>query len=416
MVDEVRVKLIGRLVAGAALLAALAYLAVSFGSFRGLALAVDHAPRAFVDFVYVYYPAGRAILQEGEVVQGFFYSPFFAMLMVPIAGLPDSLPLFAWIGVQLAATLALGLAGLRLVPGRPAWVTVAYAGFFPLSFPILHSFSWGQVSTLLVAFALWGLLLVERKRPVLGGALLGLAAAIKYYPLVLAFPWLIGRQWRGLVACALLLAIALLVLPAAFLGGEGTLAFYDDVAAMIEANEELLREDVNSQYFPHVLARWADRDPDSTAVLPRIAWLVVWSSLGLVLALSVQAARADARRPLTWGFVLVLLATPFWVPTSWPHYFVYLPFVQLFLVSRALEESDLPRLLRLSVGILAALSTLLSSVLFFEVMGGKEFYGASGTLFVSNALLLVASVAWLFTRLKKAPLVESEELERGAVK
>ena len=114
---------------------------LSYGSFRGLALAVDHAPRAFVDFVYVYYPAGKAMLEGGEVVQGFFYSPFFALLMAPLSALPGSTPLFVWIGIQLALVVALGAAGLCLVPDRPGWVTVAYAALFPLSFPVLHGLS-----------------------------------------------------------------------------------------------------------------------------------------------------------------------------------------------------------------------------------------------------------------------------------
>jgi hypothetical protein len=147
-----------------------------------------------------------------------------------------------------------------------------------------------------------------------------------------------------------------------------------------------------------------------------MAGLIVWACLGLVLALTVQASRAGIERPIAWGFVLVLLWTPFWVPTSWPHYFVYLPFVQLFLASALLAEPGASRALRVVLGVLVALSTLVSSVLFFNVSGGKDFYGAAGMLFVSNALLLAASVAWLFVRLKKAPLVESEELERGAVK
>jgi hypothetical protein len=393
----------GRAAGILAALGALAYLWIAYGSPGGLARAIDHAPRAFVDFIYVFYPAGREVLDSGEVVQGFFYTPFFALLMAPLASMPGPPALLAWIVVQVISALALALLGLALVRERPPAMTVVYAAVFVLSFPVVHGFSWGQVSTPLAALALGAALAHERRRPLAAGGLLAVAASIKYFPVVLALPWTLGRRKRALLALAAGLAVLLLLVPLAVLGADGTRAFYGGVQQMVRANAEILSEDVNSQYVAHVLSRWAggDGDAGSGALLDagRGIGIAVTGALAL---LTLAAGWMRVHRAPVWGLLLMLLATPFWVPTSWPHYFVYLPFAQLFLAASALHGTVSGRASRTTLLILVALSVLLSSVPGFQLVGGKEVYGASGMLFVANLLLVIAAVSCVFVLLVHA--------------
>jgi alpha-1,2-mannosyltransferase len=101
--------------------------------------------------------------------------------------------------------------------------------------------------------------------------------------------------------------------------------------------------------------------------------------------------------------VLISLSTPFLIATSWPHYFVFLPFVQLFLLHRALNgRAD--ALGRLAVFLfLWAPAVVLTSVAFFHGVGSWRIYNGLGAIFL--AVLLLDFAAWvLLLRGRKAAL------------
>lgn len=386
----------------------LAYLAITFGSLRVLARTIDHAPRAFVDFIYVFYPAGRAVLDSGDVVQGFFYTPLFALLMAPLAQLPGPTALTVWIGLQLAAAVALAWLGLRLVPDRPPGLTTIYAAVFVLCFPIVHGFSWGQVSGPLAALSLGAVLAHRGGRWARAGGLLSLAASVKYFPLALAVCWIPAPPRRSLLALLVGMVFLLGLVPVVFFGLAGAVDFYVSVAEMMEGSAEVLREDPNSQHVTNVVQRWftADRTDDGTS--PELVLLgraVGLGGTGLLLALAMAAGWRRVPDATVWGAALVLSSTPFWIPTSWPHYFVYLPFVQLLVAADALRPgAGAPRrLARVAALTLAGGSALLSSVPAFLLLGGKSVYGPAGALFAANLLVLAGTLIQLLPKLTATP-------------
>jgi uncharacterized membrane protein len=122
--------------------------------------------------------------------------------------LPSGLPVvvyFDLVAVWLALSWLVVVRSVhRLRPHRP-W-DAALVAISPLV--LVHAFT--NFDALAVAFALGGLVAVARRRPVLGGILLGLGGAAKLYPLLLLLPVIMvglrrrepGPVWRTVVGAA----------------------------------------------------------------------------------------------------------------------------------------------------------------------------------------------------------------------
>ena len=192
--------------------------------------------------------------------------------------------------------------------------------------------------------------------------------------------------------------LTLVVLPALVMGPEHALFFQRvSTSSVLGAADGVLR-DFNSQYAPAVSAgstRAAGTGPGS-----RIAWAKLGSgaALAVVAALVLVAARSTspriaARREFL-GFVLITCSLPFWLRTSWSHYFVHLPRrpdaarVRFCRTGRGRET-------RLAIALLVAPSVYLSNVLGLFATEGWWYYANAGSLFFANALVLVGCAAFV---------------------
>jgi hypothetical protein len=358
-----------------------------------MARTLDHAPRAFVDFMFVYFPAGDAVFTDSDPVQGFFYTPLFALLMAPIAALPPPVALVTWIALQLLAAAALALVGPLLARRVHDAALPVYAAVFVTSFPVIHNFAWGQVSVFLVLGVLAGALLERRGWPRTGAALLALTIAIKYYTAVALVPFLFARSWRFVGWTVLLALVLALAVPAALLGPGQTLHFYRSVSAEIAAADDWLVRDVNAQSLPHVLARALHHDPnDAGRTLQAASWTGRLLALVLLAGAGLRARAGAAGR--IDGLALALCSVPLWVPTSWPHYFVFLPFVQWLTWTRWREHRGQAPLRAGAALVLLVAGILLASLPAFAAAGGKESYTALGLLLWSD-LATTAALALL---------------------
>jgi hypothetical protein len=198
------------------------------------------------------------------------------------------------------------------------------------------------------------------------------------------------RRWRTLGWFVALAALLLFALPALTMGPAAMLDFY---AASAKASSDATKTWVlgygGSQYISSVLGRHGTAlHLDAPAALP---WLI---GLGYALAalnLAVAARGTGGTRQLRtlWAFSFVGCCTPLLLPTSWVHYFVYLPLVHTFLLARTLGAA-LPLAAR--AGLLLALwcpSAVLTSIFFFNEQGPHAAYTSGGYPFYANALVLV---------------------------
>jgi hypothetical protein len=134
------------------------------------------------------------------------YSPTFAVLFAPFAYLPFALGFLCW---SLLNALLLWYALDRLLPARPATLAIAL-----VYLEMLFSLQYGQSNALVTALLILAFLALERGRQAGAGALIGLDAFIKIFPIAgVSLAVFHPRRWRfGLLCAAALAGLALLPL------------------------------------------------------------------------------------------------------------------------------------------------------------------------------------------------------------
>jgi hypothetical protein len=381
-----------------ALLVGVLLLRCAWPTVHDAVLAIDHGDLLFADFVHHYYPTVEGPLRHSGPAGGFFYPAGFAVLIAPIGFLPLRAAEIFWALVELGCVGWCAFALIReAAPNRPLLAALGTA-LTVTSVPVLHNLKWGQVSILILAAAGGGFVAYRRGHLNVAALLLGVAAGIKGYPLVF-LAWFVARgDLKFLVRAVGACMLTLVVLPAIVMGPEHAM-FFQRVStnSVLGAAEGVLR-DFNSQYAPAVASRFYEGGWDSAPPVA-IAWAKVGSAAALVVIalLLVVVARSPAprireRRDML-GFVLIACSTPFWLRTSWPHYFVHLPLAAIVLASAASRMRVSSSALILAL--LVAPAVYLSSIPALLWTDGWWYYANAGSLFFANALVIVGVAALL---------------------
>lgn len=361
----------GKIAAAALLVVAgwLVYCRLTFHSPARFMAVIDNCPLTFCDFANHYLPMGRHVFDRTGPVPGFLYSPFFALLVALVAPLSDTGAVIAWGVLQAGLTLLL-LVVPRWLVRRPGLAAAAlYVFLFLSAFPVLHNFKWGQISVLVTLCVLGSLALWQRGHAVAAGLLLAFATSIKFYPAWFALALLMRRDWRALSAYAAFCTLFLVAVPTAALGPQATLTFYLEVLAQLRTAADGMLNDVNSQSLEGLLARFCysvdSPWPTSLSLFEPVRWSV--------LAVALAAVWFSLRRTEggeTPAFFILFCALPFVTPTSWPHYFAYLPAAFLYLLL-GLPAGGLRRGLVVS---LVSVAAVLSNVVFWQVWNNRITY------------------------------------------
>lgn len=369
---------------------------VGWGGFLAFLQAVDRPkPPLFADFTLHYLPTAQQLTNEGLPSFGYFYPPSFAIWLFPLTLFGADGALLAWGLTQIGAAITLTmLAGLALWPEGRAYA-YGVAALSALSFPFWHSFRWGQVSVIMTALVVAALVTFDRpvqRSTWAAPLLLALATSIKALPLLFVLPWVARREWRRVLSFAVASGVFLAVLPTLVLGPGKTWEFTQQVRqASAKALATWVPQDGNSQYLPYVVARWLRQPGEAAGSLEapgvRIAgWLLFLAGL----AAAYRLARRDRSDSL---LVLGLLfaGLPLILPTSWPHYFVFLPLFQVAMLARAarLESSALRRGSQTVLGA----SMFLGSVPMLALAGGQPRFSRLGLVCVADLLLLAVMLA-----------------------
>jgi len=309
----------------------------------------------------------------------YVYPPLLALIFYPLTSY--QLAWWAWAAISLACWVAalwlLIRELLRSEFGRQLrqslWWPVFLAALinFP---PVLVHMTWGQLQLPLLLLFTLAWLALRRKRPVVAGVLIGLAIAIKLFPLLLLVPLVAQRRWRC-VAAALGVAALVLGLSFAVVGWDQAVFYVTKVLPEVSSQKDLY--DNYSVAISMKLWLGATFPSELVATALRLAFL------GLV-------ALAALRRPRAADLGLALGVTAlFWVPpVVWAHYFVlaYLPFFDLLI--RA------PRRMLASLSI--AYFLIASASMIFYVP--DQFVVFVHPLPILGALLLLGVQVWLAFR------------------
>ncbi|MCB8882413.1 DUF2029 domain-containing protein [Acidisoma cellulosilytica] len=357
------------------LLSSLAVLSLASIVIAILELKVSDPTTLFWDFRNAYYPAGVAVLDGVSLsplihkgVLGFVNLPVLAWIFAPFALLPVKVAasIFTLIGacaIALAFFLLAELAALGKL-GR-AWLLLVMAA----NGPMIYSLKLGNTSHIILAMLAGGLWLLRRKRSLLAGLLLGMAALIKL-PLLLVGLYFVFRRDRfaalgffGLVALLTGLSIALFGLKLHLQWCQDAIGAFNGHAL----------EAFNVQSLQSFLLRLRDPAPALNdwklyAVTPQIKGIAlcltlvfyavfIWTCTRPNRPAAPDLAYAKQDRDYMALIALCLISSPL----TWTHYYCWLLLPAAFAIKALTEGPRRPWLSILAILLISPPVTLLHS-------------------------------------------------------
>jgi hypothetical protein len=291
------------------------------------------------------YLASTHLIAPAGGLDSFVSPPPVAALALPIALLPKGIGVQAWTALDSIA-MAAGLVLLyRVVAtrhrvGRPVfWLIAAY---FPAVFADMSAGQRGGIILLGAMASIW----VESSRPVVAGALGGLAAAIKYYPAALV----IGPRPAHRVTYAAGLVVALAVITAVCfipLGVSGAVFYYQHV---LIASRTLFARTIGGEPFLQPSGNGFAM-VESPVHLPAVALGLSYLSVVLFAGGAVWAAWRSRWNPaygMALGFALGAL-----IPNEvWPYQWLPLLPLILLIAIKAIEQARARTLALLAICLL----------------------------------------------------------------
>jgi alpha-1,2-mannosyltransferase len=258
---------------------------------------------------------------------GFTYSPFAALLLLPMAALP-------WPATVVVSCVACIVATVLVVywfidpvarrHGFVPWYAVGVVAAAALAFdPLRETFLFGQVNMLLVAVVACDVLFLTKRGSRFGGVGIGLATAFKLTPGVFVIYLLLARKWRAaFTACS---AVAGASLVGMTLAPDASRVFWTDALWNTDRVGQL--DYISNQSLNGAVARLNPENPST------LLWVLAVAAVVVVWAVRVRkaAAAGDAQAALALTGIVTCLISPI----TWVHHLVWVMPALLLLVDRA---------------------------------------------------------------------------------
>ena len=376
---------------------------IYFRSYDAFMLALDRASalgpchdangvRPLCDFANHYYPQGLALAKAPVVVHGFYYSAFFAVCMRALATFGYPIAQWLWGATLVAATLVLLFAPLSRVFRTSLRGCLIYGVIFACALPIWHDLAFGQLSAITTALILHSLLAYAQRRPVLSALLIGLATSIKFYPGLFLVYFVIRRDWRAVGMALVVVVVCMGIVPFLLLGDAGFLVFHRSLGVALDQFANFIATSPFSNFIANAVSHVALGRVEPSSTLYQGAFV-----LGLVVAsfhayLVWRKARIEPSQSIRAAIIFGFASVPFVVRSSWVHYFVFLPLLQVHVMedTRAPVTRGVWRGLAL---VSASVSAVLISAPWLCLVRGQSYY-QDGWPFWATAVLL----PWLYVR------------------
>jgi hypothetical protein len=309
--------------------------------------------------------------------------PAFAIAMVPFALVDADAAKTIWFAMTVGLLTAYVRWSVRALPSRRRsetaliWLTVLLMAKF-----YAHELTLGQTNVLLGTMLVAALLAAQVDQPVLSGMLIGAAAFVKPYALVL-LPWL-GFTYGMAAAGACLAVVATgLILPAAMYGWTGNLDLLSawlNTVTVSTAPNLLVNDNIS---LAAMWAKWLGPGPAASVLASASAA----AALGLAVAVWLRRRRVDG--PDYLEFALLMLLIPLLSPQGWDYVLLLATPAVICLMDRWPELESGWR-------IYAGAAFALMSFTIFDLMG-RDLYGRFMALSIVTvaALSLTATLAHL---------------------
>jgi hypothetical protein len=277
----------------------------------------------------VNYKAGNRILM-GETLYRtvdehwqFKYSPFCALLYLPLSLLPLPVAKGAWFFIVLGSCGFLLGGSWRLIDsGRKKVVLLLALPALILVRFLLREIELGQVNALITAILLGMTWLLWRdethpsnQKKIFAGMLGGLAAAMKPYALIFWPYYILKKKWLTLLSAALFLAVSI-ILPAAFFGFSGNWTVHGEWLSSLSGSTPHLLSSQDNVSLLACFVKWLGNEKLS---------LTLYAAAGILAAflvlLFIRKGKHQARNLLA-DSALLLLLIPLLSPLGWDYTFL----------------------------------------------------------------------------------------------
>lgn len=366
-----------------------------------------------------YYRHNGIIYPSDDRPFPFMYPPTSALLLSVLSLLGKGLFVPALLLVQSAAWLGSILLSVRLATGKALRQDpLLYLVPTLCVIPCIHDmYLLGQPNLLLLFLMLSAFVSLRENKPWLAGSLIGLAAAIKAFP-VMAVAYLIWRrQWKATAALIISMVVFLLVLPLPFRGpaqawkdmtlwtngmvlkyDEGTIAQRPERCysfknqSIVAVTNRLLRDiPANGEARDNWYVNVASLDFKTVNKLLAAAALM----FGLFYVVVMPPTRLRSGKTDAAEMAMLLLLILAFSPFAFNYFYVWLLYPLTFAIARwndAVEGSRERKVLK--AGLLIALTIYGSSIV------SVKFTQAYGNLLLADLVLLGLFGWWLWRERK----------------
>jgi glycosyl transferase family 87 len=304
----------------------------------------------------------------------FKYLPAFAMAVAPLAKLDADTAKALWFAMSVGLLTAYVRWSVRALPERRRserallWLTViCMAKFYS------HELLLGQTNILLGVLLVAALLAAQIDLPAVAGVLIGLAAFVKPYALLL-WPWLAVTYGLSAALATVVVVLIGLVLPSIVYGWSGNLALLRDWYRTVTASTAPNLLGADNISLAAMWAKWLG------AGRPAAALATISSGAAVALAGAVWIKRRGLDAPEYLEIALLMLLVPLLSPQGWDY-------VLLLATPAIVCILDRWRDMKVGWRVAAAVSIAVMSFTIFDVMG-RALYGR----FMALSLVTVAAL------------------------
>ena len=266
----------------------------------------------YADFVRNHVP------WDWSLSSGYLYPPAFAVTLIPLTWVSNDLAVRIWLFVIQAAVLASLLIIYRVIGSPRRAEMLAVVAVLTTFFPLANTVFAGTMNSLLLllltgAWACW-----LRRRDVMTGTLVGVAAIFKLFPLAL-LPYLVWRRHWKLVAALSLTGLGGLAVGLVVTSLDHNIYYFRDMLPHLAAGTGY-RENQSLAGFTARICQPSTADAGGSA-----GWcgrLLDWPLILLLLAIVLRATSRAARSGLE--FALAVSALPLISSVTWSFHLVIL--------------------------------------------------------------------------------------------
>lgn len=330
---------------------------------------------------------GETLYRTEDGHYQFKYSPFSAMLYLPLSYLPLSMAKVIWYYLIIFSVAAVVVLSRRLVGLKQRSFLLILLALLILAKFFLRELQLGQINafiTMILLAMVWSLRTEEDtgQKMSWSGLLWAFSTALKPYALIFFFYFLIKKKWKSLISGALFLAFSLFI-PSLFYGWKGNIKVLQEWMSTLSQSTPRLLDSQDNISIAALFMKWS-----GSQYVSLFLWLAVTAGLAVFVYFLVKKGKDMEKAPVL-DSALLLIFIPLLSPLGWD-YTLLMSFLGVLLILH--HFFDYPRLWR---GLLV-FNLFLIAFSLYDLLG-KELYARfmSWSVITINFLILMGYLAYL---------------------